>query len=209
MPASLPDAAFPVRCLQGDIGDPADAMPPGTDIVFHLAAVVSAQAEADYELGLRVNLHGALAVAEACRHLVGPAPSRRGWYSRPRSRRSAADRTPSWPTTRASFPPTATAQRRPPRNCCWRTPRGAASSIGLAPPSHRHHPAGPAEPRRLQFLLRHPARAAARAARRSAGRRRFRRLGREPAPGGGLADPRRDHDTAADWVSTAASIRPA
>ncbi|HEY5302287.1 MAG TPA: NAD-dependent epimerase/dehydratase family protein [Acetobacteraceae bacterium] len=70
MPASLPDAPFPVRCLQGDIGDPAAALPPGTDVVFHLAAVVSAQAEADYALGLRVNLHGALAVAEACRHLA-------------------------------------------------------------------------------------------------------------------------------------------
>lgn len=70
MPAAPPDAPFPVRCLQGDVGDPSDALPPGTDIVFHLAAIVSAQAEADYALGLRVNLHGALAVAETCRRLA-------------------------------------------------------------------------------------------------------------------------------------------
>lgn len=78
LPAPLPDAAFPVRCIQGDIADPAAALPPGTAIVFHLAGVVSAQAEADYPLGLRVNLQGALAVAEACRRLseLGGTPVR-------------------------------------------------------------------------------------------------------------------------------------
>ena len=40
------------------------------DVIFHLAAVVSAQAEADYELGRRVNLRGTDAVVDACRHLV-------------------------------------------------------------------------------------------------------------------------------------------
>jgi nucleoside-diphosphate-sugar epimerase len=72
-----PAAAFPVRRVPGDLTDPAilaEAIPPGTDIVFHLAAVVSAAAEADLELGLRVNLHGTLAVLDACRRL--PAPPR-------------------------------------------------------------------------------------------------------------------------------------
>lgn len=69
-PHALPDAGFPVALLQGDIAHPGAALPDGTGIVFHLAAVVSAQAEADHALGLRVNLHGALAVAEACRRLV-------------------------------------------------------------------------------------------------------------------------------------------
>ncbi len=53
------------------------AIPPGTDVIFHLAAVVSAQAEADYELGRRVNLRGTDAVVDACRRLVaagGKAP---------------------------------------------------------------------------------------------------------------------------------------
>ncbi len=66
-----PEAAFRVTMLAGDLVDlPADAIPPGTDVVFHLAAVVSAQAEADYELGRRVNLRGTDAVVDACRRLV-------------------------------------------------------------------------------------------------------------------------------------------
>ena len=74
-----PDAAFPVRSLAGDIAElPAAAIHPGTGIVFHLAAVVSAAAEADYELGRRVNVHGTEAVIDACRHAVaaGGAPPR-------------------------------------------------------------------------------------------------------------------------------------
>ncbi len=72
------EPGFPVRCLQGDIANPKAALPPGTEVIFHLAAVVSAQAEADYALGLRVNLHGALSVIEACRQIVaqGSRPPR-------------------------------------------------------------------------------------------------------------------------------------
>jgi nucleoside-diphosphate-sugar epimerase len=67
---------FPLRCLGGDVADPAAvaaAIPPGTGVVFHLAAVVSAAAEADFDLGMTVNLHGTLAVLAACRAL-GTAP---------------------------------------------------------------------------------------------------------------------------------------
>lgn len=46
---------------------------PGTGSVFHLAAVVSAGAEADFDLGYRVNLDGTRVVLEACRAL-GAAP---------------------------------------------------------------------------------------------------------------------------------------
>ena len=61
-------AAFPITYLQGDLTAlPPEAIPPGTEVVFHLAAVVSAQAEADYDLGIRVNLQGTLAVIDACR----------------------------------------------------------------------------------------------------------------------------------------------
>ena len=66
-----PTAAFPVNAVAGDLVElPAAAVPPDTDVIFHLAAVVSAQAEADYELGRRVNLRGTDAVIDACRRLV-------------------------------------------------------------------------------------------------------------------------------------------
>ena len=66
-------ASFPVQCLAGDLVDlPPAAIPPGTDVVFHLAAVVSAAAEADYELGRRVNVRGTDAVIDACRALARP-----------------------------------------------------------------------------------------------------------------------------------------
>ena len=64
-------ASFPVTAVAGDIVElPEAAIPPDTDVIFHLAAVVSAQAEADYDLGRRVNLRGTDAVVDACRRLV-------------------------------------------------------------------------------------------------------------------------------------------
>jgi nucleoside-diphosphate-sugar epimerase len=76
-PPPAPEAPFPVRAIAGDITDAvalAGAIPPETTHVVHLAAVVSAAAEADLDLGLRVNLLGSLAVLQACRLL--PAPPR-------------------------------------------------------------------------------------------------------------------------------------
>lgn len=65
-----PAAGFPVTALAGDIVElPPEAIPAGTDVVFHLAAVVSAAAEADYDLGRRVNVRGTDAVVDRCRAL--------------------------------------------------------------------------------------------------------------------------------------------
>ena len=70
---TAPPAAFPVACVGGDVVDlPPSAIPADTEVVFHLAAVVSAQAEADYDLGRRVNLRGTDAVIDACRGLARP-----------------------------------------------------------------------------------------------------------------------------------------
>ncbi len=66
-------AAFPVHAVAGDLLDlPDGAIPDGCDVVIHLAAVVSAAAEADYELGRRVNLRGTDAVVDRCRRLARP-----------------------------------------------------------------------------------------------------------------------------------------
>lgn len=65
-----PNAAFPITSVGGDVVNlPDAAIPEGTDVVFHLAAVVSAQAEADYDLGRRVNVRGTDAVIDRCRAL--------------------------------------------------------------------------------------------------------------------------------------------
>jgi nucleoside-diphosphate-sugar epimerase len=65
-----PHAYFPINSIGGDVVSlPDDAIPAGTDVVFHLAAVVSAQAEADYDLGRRVNIRGTDAVIDRCRAL--------------------------------------------------------------------------------------------------------------------------------------------
>jgi nucleoside-diphosphate-sugar epimerase len=64
-----------VTSVAGDIGDVKmlqQVISAGTDVVFHLAAVVSGEAEADFDLGMRVNLDGTRAVLEACRALAKP-----------------------------------------------------------------------------------------------------------------------------------------
>jgi D-erythronate 2-dehydrogenase len=68
----LPDD-IRLSVVAGDIADRdtvARLIAPGTDAVFHLAAIVSGQAEADTDLGYRVNLDGTRAVLDACRALA-------------------------------------------------------------------------------------------------------------------------------------------
>ena len=61
-----------LRLVTGDIAERKTVrgvITPGTGAVFHLAAVVSGEAEANTDLGYRVNLDGTRAVLEACRAL--------------------------------------------------------------------------------------------------------------------------------------------
>ena len=65
-----------LKLVTGDIADRdtvARLIARGTDAVFHLAAIVSGEAEANPDLGYRVNLDGTRAVLDACRQL-GTAP---------------------------------------------------------------------------------------------------------------------------------------
>jgi nucleoside-diphosphate-sugar epimerase len=73
-PSALPlPADRRLRLVTGDIADRDTVRgvvaAPGTNSVFHLAAVVSGEAEADTDLGYRVNLDGTRAVLDACRAL--------------------------------------------------------------------------------------------------------------------------------------------
>jgi D-erythronate 2-dehydrogenase len=77
---TLVDAAFPAglsgfRMVKGDIADPAtlrEAVETDTEAVFHLAAVVSGAAEADFDLGMRVNLDGTRLLLERLRQCARP-----------------------------------------------------------------------------------------------------------------------------------------
>ena len=61
------------NCLKGDVASPPvieEALGSDTDSVYHLAAVVSGGAEADFDLGYHVNLDGTRALLEACHKLA-------------------------------------------------------------------------------------------------------------------------------------------
>jgi nucleoside-diphosphate-sugar epimerase len=64
-----------VRAVAGDLADPAvieQVMTADTDSIFHLAAVVSGQAEAEFDTGMRVNVDATRALLERCRKLHQP-----------------------------------------------------------------------------------------------------------------------------------------
>lgn len=80
---TLFDTAFPpagaqdtrVETFTGDISAPgvlAKALTPDTQSIFHLASVVSAGAEADFDLGWRVNLDGVRTLLELARKCAKP-----------------------------------------------------------------------------------------------------------------------------------------
>jgi nucleoside-diphosphate-sugar epimerase len=65
-----------VRVVTGDIADGAllrQAIGTDTTSIFHLAAIVSGQAEADFDLGMRINLDASRLLLDICREL-GHAP---------------------------------------------------------------------------------------------------------------------------------------
>ncbi|HXU54164.1 MAG TPA: D-erythronate dehydrogenase [Casimicrobiaceae bacterium] len=64
-----------VTAVAGDLADPAvieRVVTADTDSIFHLAAVVSGQAEAEFDTGMRVNLDATRALLERCRKLSKP-----------------------------------------------------------------------------------------------------------------------------------------
>jgi nucleoside-diphosphate-sugar epimerase len=79
MDIAVPADSFPnpkVRYAIGDVASPkfiAEILSDDTDGIFHLAAVVSGAAEADFDLGMRVNIDGTRSLLEACRHQQKPA----------------------------------------------------------------------------------------------------------------------------------------
>ncbi len=61
-----------VKVITGDIADGKlmrEVIDSGTTSIFHLAAIVSGQAEADFELGMRINLDAPRLLLDICREL--------------------------------------------------------------------------------------------------------------------------------------------
>lgn len=68
-PAEVP-APFPVNRVAVDVSDETavnNVFSTPYDVIFHLAAVVSGAAEADFDLGMRVNLFGTMRILDAAR----------------------------------------------------------------------------------------------------------------------------------------------
>jgi D-erythronate 2-dehydrogenase len=73
-----PSSAFPIETHIGDLSTPGEAeklIALKPDLIFHLAAIVSGEAEADFEKGYRINLDGTRFLLEAIRKMgEGYAP---------------------------------------------------------------------------------------------------------------------------------------
>lgn len=64
-----------LEILAGDITDTeamAAVLNKPVDVIFHLAAIVSGEAEKNFELGMDVNLHASLGLLELCRKMEAP-----------------------------------------------------------------------------------------------------------------------------------------
>ena len=73
---SPPAAPFKVRSVVSDLSSPGEAeklVAAKPDLIFHLAAIVSGEAEADFDKGYRINLDGTRLLFEALRKEGGKA----------------------------------------------------------------------------------------------------------------------------------------
>ena len=84
-PELPPGCAGRVTALSGDLSQPGEAERlvagrPG--LIYHLAAIVSGEAEADFEKGYRINLDGTRLLFEAIRHEGAKGPEREPYAPR-------------------------------------------------------------------------------------------------------------------------------
>ncbi|QHT67297.1 SDR family oxidoreductase [Rhodocytophaga rosea] len=70
-PDMLQDARL--ECIQADLSDEAamkDILQRPPEVIFHLAAIVSGEAEKNLDLGMKINFHASLQLLELCRKLA-------------------------------------------------------------------------------------------------------------------------------------------
>ena len=88
-PAKPANAAIPVNVVASDFANAGAAAPliaERPDVIFHLAAIVSGEAEAEFDKGYRINLDGTRYLIDAIRAVGGP----RRFHPRARRDDSAA-----------------------------------------------------------------------------------------------------------------------
>jgi D-erythronate 2-dehydrogenase len=74
MPAAPAGGSFPCSCHESDVSVPGEAeklLAGRPDLIVHLAAIVSGEAEADFDKGYRINLDGTRLLFEAIRKVGG------------------------------------------------------------------------------------------------------------------------------------------
>ncbi len=74
MPEAPAHAPFKTECLASDFSQPGEAeklVVSKPDVIFHLAAIVSGEAEQDFDKGYRINLDGTRYLFEAVRQIGG------------------------------------------------------------------------------------------------------------------------------------------
>jgi len=107
----VPAASFPVEARAVDMRDTAAMralIAEGIDLVFHLAAIVSAEAEADFDTGMAVNFDATRHLLDACRAVGGARvvfASSIAVYGPPSSGSSGSGvvRDDTWPRPRNSY----------------------------------------------------------------------------------------------------------
>lgn len=78
---TLVDRAFPedslqdsrLECIEADFSDEASIrkiLQHQPDVIFHLAAIVSGEAEKNFDLGMKINFHASIQLLELCRKLA-------------------------------------------------------------------------------------------------------------------------------------------
>jgi len=77
VPPRVPAAPFPIDTRVSDLSVPGEAaalVAEKPDVIFHLAAIVSGEAEADFDKGYRINLEGTRHLFDAVRLIEGYTP---------------------------------------------------------------------------------------------------------------------------------------
>ena len=126
-----------VTAIRGDLGDlldPARAGPgtlAGADVIFHLAAAVSGECEADFDLGMRANLRATESLLASCRALgTNPVVVFSSSLAVFGALRLSTRSRRSWTITPCRTRSPATACRRSSGSSCWPTTPARDSCAG-------------------------------------------------------------------------------